>query len=130
MSVLSWFKAGEQVAKPIDAVTNGLDKLFTSDDERLSRAEAMERLKQQGESLLLDLDKIYASSTDSFSKRARPFCVYVAGINVFQLGIAVMWFNKHDIPEWFITMSTTGFLGALGLYGVMRTVDKIAGKTK
>jgi hypothetical protein len=130
MSILDFFKAGEQVAKPIDAVANGLDKLFTSDDERLTKTELLERTKQQPDIMLNELDKIYAASDDKFSKRARPFCVYVAGVNAFQLGVAVIWFGKHNIPEWFITMSTTGFLGALGLYGAMRTIDKLAGKAK
>lgn len=120
---------GEQLAKPIDAVASGLDKLFTSDDERLSRAEAMERLKQQPGELLNELEKIYAQSSSIFVAGGRPFCLWIAGFTFGHMGIAVVWFGK-TVPEWFAEASVTGLLGALGLYGFLRTVEKITGKAK
>ena len=130
MGIAKWLGIGKEIAEPVEAIGGAFDKLFTSDDERLSRAEMMERIKQKPGELLSALDMIYAKSDDLFSKRARPFCVYVAGANAFQLGIAVVWFGKHDIPSWFVTMTTTGFLGALGIYGALRTFEKFTSKTK
>ena len=131
MGIGKFLGIGKEIAGPVDAIGGALDKLFTSDDERLSRAEIMEKLKQEPARLQSVLDQLYANSTDLFSKRVRPFCVYVAGLNAFQLGVAVVWCAKGDtIPAWYVTMTTTGFLGALGIYGALRTFEKITGKTK
>lgn len=129
MGILSFFKGGADIAKPIDAVANGLDKLFTSDEERLTKAELLEKTRQQPELMLNELDKIYANSTDWFAKRARPFCVYVSGVNFSLLGATVMWTDRvESIPEWYIDSSMTAFLGALGIYGLARTVEKLGKK--
>lgn len=130
MGIAKFLGIGKEIAEPVDAVGNAFNSLFTSDDERLSRAEMMERIKQKPGELLGELDKIYAQSEDTFAKRARPFCVYVAGINAFLLGLGVVWLGKVNVPEWYITMTTTGFLGALGIYGIARSFEKLAGKIK
>jgi len=130
MGIGKFLGIGKEIAEPVDAIGNAFDKLFTSDDERLSRAEMMERIKQEPGKWLSTLDQIYAKSDDLFSRRARPFCVYIAGINAFLLGLGVVWLGKGDVPEWYVTMTTTGFLGALGIYGIARSLEKIAGKTK
>lgn len=133
---MGWFSAllgnnGDSIAKPVDAIGNALDKVFTSDDERLTHAETKERLSNALPELTAELDKLNAQSSVPLAAIARPFCVYVAGINFFLLGLAVVWCNKGDvIPQWYIDSSTTGFLGALGLYGIGRTLEKLAGKTK
>ena len=134
---MSWIQtlftgnAGEQIAKPIDAIGNTIDKIFTSDDEKLGRKEALQRLEQELPNLTAELDKLNATSSVPLVQFARPFCVYVAGVNFSVLGVAVMWFDKGStIPMWYIDASTTAFLGALGLYGVMRSVEKVTGKIK
>ena len=125
------FSSGSDVAKPIDAVADGLDKLFTSDEERLTKEELLERTRQKPELMTARLDQLYAKSKFLFAAAARPFCVYIAGINAFNVTIGVVWFGKgHDIPEWFISMTATGFLGALGLYGSMRLMEKVKGVSK
>lgn len=121
--------SGDNIAKPIDSIGNALDKIFTSDDERLSHAEAQQRLEQALPELTAALDQSNAKSSIPFVQMARPLCVYIAGFNFIQLGIAVMWCNKGAaIPEWFISASVEAFLGALGLYGIARTVEKLGGK--
>ena len=130
MSWLGNLFGGDAAAKPIDAIGSAVDKIFTSDEERLTKAETMQRLQQELPQLTAQLDQLNAKSDDLFTKRGRPFCIYVAGLNALQLGIAVVWFDKTNIPEWFITMTTTGFLGALGIYGVLRSAEKIFNKTK
>ena len=122
---MSWLKTllgGEGVSKPIDAIGNGLDKLFTSDEERLTKQEVLERTKQNPQLWQHTLDLINAKSSVPLVALARPFCVYVSGINFAQLGLGVVWLDKTTIPEWYINASTTGFLGALGLYGLASTV--------
>lgn len=130
MGWLSKIFSGDDVAKPIDAVGNAIDKIFTSDDEKLSRAETMERLNNSLPELTAALDKLNATSSVPFVSMARPACVWIAGLNFMQLGVAVIWVGKTTIPQWYIDASVTGFLGALGLYGLSRTVEKLAGKIK
>ena len=130
MGIGSWLGIGKEITQPVDAIGNAFDKLFTSDEEKLTKAEVMERTKQNPALWQHTLDLINAKSSSPMIAMARPFCVYVAGLNAFQLGVAVVWFSKHDIPEWYITMTTTGFLGALGVYGLLRSAEKIAGKIK
>ena len=130
MGIVSWLGIGKEITQPVDAIGNAFDKIFTSDEERLTKAEMMEKVKQNPTMWQAALDKMNAASSIPFVAMARPTCVYVAAANAFQLGVAVVWFNKHDIPEWYITMTTTGFLGALGVYGILRTSERIMGKIK
>lgn len=133
---MGWISAlfsnsGDAIAKPIDSVGTALDKVFTSDDERLSHAEIMEKLQQTLPQLTAELDQSNAKSSIPFVQMARPLCVYIAGFNFVQLGVAVIWCNKSStIPEWFISSSVEAFLGALGLYGLGRTIEKIKGVSK
>lgn len=122
---------GDGIAKPIDAVGNALDKVFTSDDERLSHAEVMEKLQQNLPTLTAELDKLNAVSSVPLVQLARPLCVYIAALNFFQLSIAVIWLDRAStIPQWFIDASVTSFLGALGIYGALRSVEKLTNKIK
>lgn len=133
---MGWFSSligggGDQIAKPIDSIGNALDKVFTSDDERLSHAEVLEKLQQNLPALQADLDKLNAASAFGLVQFARPFCVYVAGLNFFQLGVAIMWLDRAaKIPQWYIEATVNGFLGALGIYGIARTIEKIGARAK
>ena len=125
MGIGSWLGIGKEITQPVREIGNAFDKLFTSDEERLTKAEMRERVDQNPTMWQAALDKMNAASSNPYVQMARPTCVYVAAANAFQLGIAVVWFNKHDIPEWYITMTTTGFLGALGVYGILRSLEKL-----
>lgn len=121
----------DQIAKPIDSIGNTLNKVFTSDDERLTHSEVMEKIQQNLPTLQAELDKLNASSSVPLVQLARPLCVYIAGLNFFQLSIAIIWLDKaQTIPAWYADASINGFLGALGIYGIARTVEKINNKTK
>lgn len=128
---MGWIQSlmgGDGIAKPIEAFGSVANALFTSDDERLNRAEVMARIEQAPLSWQNELNKLNAQSTIPIVQFARPFCVYIAGINFFLLGIAIVWCGKIDIPEWYISSTTDGFLGALGIYGLMRTIEKVVKK--
>ncbi len=129
MGIASFLGIGKEISEPVKAVGNAFDKLFTSDEERLTKAEAMERIKQNPAMWQSALDKLNAQSSYWFAAIARPFNVWVAGLNMFQLGVAIVWFDKN-VPEWYGNASVTAFLGALGLYGAARTLEKINGKSK
>jgi hypothetical protein len=129
MGIASWLGIGKEITKPVEAIGDALDNLFTSDDERLSRAEMMERLQQKPLTMQATLDKIYAKSSNKFISSARPFCVWVAGLNIVSLNVGVIWFSK-SVPSWYADASVTAFIGALGLYGAARTIEKMRDKTK
>jgi hypothetical protein len=129
MGIASWLGIGGEISEPVKAVGSALDKLFTSDEEKLTKNEIIERTEQNPLMWQKTLDMFYAQSSNWFIAAARPFNVWVAGLNLAQLGIAVVWFEKN-VPEWYADASVTAFLGALGLYGVARTVEKIKGKDK
>lgn len=129
MGVLNFLGIGKEIKEPVDAIGGALDALFTSDEERLTAEQMKERLKQKPLLLQASLDAIYAKSSNLFVSAARPFNVYVAGFNMFSANIAIVWFNK-DVPSWYADASVTAFIGALGLYGASRTIEKLNNKAK
>jgi hypothetical protein len=127
MGIANWLGFGKEISEPVDAVGNALDKLFTSDEERLTKQEILDKTNQNPTLWQKSLDMLNASSKVWFVAAARPFCVWISGINFFQMGIAITWFEKAP-PTEYITASTTAFFGALGIYGVLRTIEKSKGK--
>lgn len=131
--------AGGALAQPIEAVGNVLDKLFTSDDEKLSRQEALARLAQQPALAQIELNKIEAAHRSVFVAGWRPFIGWVCG-----LGLA--WaFIGHPLFEWIVAvwLPARGIvapvlitdhmvelvIAMLGLGG-LRTFEKIAGRAR
>lgn len=117
------------IAEPIDAIGNVFDKLFTSKQEKMEAQAVLDKIKQKPEILRAEIVKLQTQHKSIFISGARPFLVWVAGVNLAQLGVAVIWFNR-TIPEWYADASVTAFLGGLGLYGGLRTIEKLANKVK
>jgi len=128
---------GGAAAEPIEAIGGVFDKLFTSDDERLSHDEVMVRLKQQPHLAQIALNTAEASHRSVFVAGWRPFIGWVCGF-------ALAWhFILYDIASWFATVFEgpqppalngtetliTVVLSLLGLGG-MRTFEKMAGRAK
>lgn len=132
---MSWIQtlftnnAGEQIAKPIDAI----GKLFTSDDERLTHAELMAKIQQQPFEAQQLLNQSAAQSTNWFVSGGRPAIMWVCALGL------LFFFVINPIIQWI-----TGIVGAplpvdnivdltygiLGIYGSQRTLEKISGKVK
>lgn len=128
---------GAPVGGAIDAVGNVLDRLFTSDDERLSREEALTRLAQAPHLAQVELNKIEAAHPSVFVAGWRPFIGWVCGV-------ALAWhFIGYDFFVWLalaaglpappILAGTEELISVvvslLGL-GLLRTVEKSRGVTK
>lgn len=113
----------KEAKEPIDSFGNAVDKIFTSDEERLTRAEAIERIKLEPMKYRNALDLLNAKSNILFVKCARPFNVYLAGINWTITNCAVSIFDKK-INEAYVQASLYAFLVALGAYGIMRMMEK------
>lgn len=135
---MSWLKtiignSGDGIAKPIDAVGNALDKIFTSDEEKLSHAEIMEKLNQQPLIAQQLLNQANAASTNWFIAGGRPAIIWTCALGLF------FFFIINPIIQWVTGLSGAPLpvdsivnltYGVLGLYGTQRTIEKITRKTK
>jgi len=142
MSVLAaiFGGGGDAVAKPVEAVGNVLDKLFTSDDERLSRAEARERLAQRPAELQVQLNMLEAQHSSVFVAGWRPHIGWVCGIALFMFFVpqyaaaSVVWIvaihegGWADVPPYPVTPDALLEL-VLAMLGMasLRTAEKRMG---
>ncbi len=86
---------GESIAKPIEAFGNAANALFTSDDEKLNRAEIMARIEQQPLLLQSELNKINAASGNVFLAGGPPFIIWVAG-----LSLAIYYIPQYSLATY------------------------------
>ena len=132
MSVLSWFKAGEQLASPIDAIGNAVDKIFTSDEERMQAQAVIDKIRLQPSILNLELNKVEAQHRSVFVAGWRPAVgwVCVIGIGFAFVGNPLLTRFIGGAPvEVPLDMIMELVLAMLGM-GALRTIEKIQGKTK
>ena len=120
---------GKEIKEPVDAIGDAFDKLFTSDEEKMQAQAVLDKIRQKPEILKAEIVKLQAQHKSLFVSAARPFLVWCAGGVYVAIGVALMVF-KVDVPEWYADASVTAFLGSLGIYGSMRTTEKIMDKTK
>lgn len=140
--------------KAIEAAGGVLNELFTSDEERLTRQESLERLRQQPHLLQAMINRVEAAHRSLWVAGWRPGIGWVCALALFtyyipQHGVAaVLWtvqcwelFRAGSLigpegqavalPPYPITI--TGLLelvlALLGLGG-LRTVEKFGGRTK
>jgi hypothetical protein len=88
---------GKGVSEPIEAVGNVIDKIFTSDEERLSKQAVLEKLKQRPAEVQAELNKLEAQHRSVFVAGWRPFIGWILGSSLacyyipkFLLG-SIMW---------------------------------------
>jgi Holin of 3TMs, for gene-transfer release len=123
---------GGNVSETVTAVADGLDGLFTSDDERLTHKEVMERLEQQPAQAQMAVNAVEARHRSIFVAGWRPFVGWVCG-----MALAYQYLI-HPILSWIVTLTVDApiyppeidlatmmpvLLGMLGL-GALRTVEK------
>ena len=122
---------GGGIAEPIKAIGNVLDKLFTSDDERLTHDEVLTRLAQRPNEVQAEINKVEAQHRSIFVAGWRPFIGWVCGIG-FLYDILIRpianGFGLH-FPPIDTEMLKAIVFALLGL-GAYRTIEKIKNKTK
>tara|TARA_R110000851_G_scaffold288856_1_gene442925 strand:- start:70 stop:468 length:399 start_codon:yes stop_codon:yes gene_type:complete len=120
-------------AEPINAVGNVLDKLFTSDGEKLDKEIIMQRLLQQPALVQAEISKVQATHRSTFVAGARPFLMWVCGLGflmAFVISPVLLWlFPKLGTPELPLEVMMELTLAMLGLAG-LRTVEKLKGVSK
>jgi len=86
--------AASAVTNIADTVATGLDGLFTSDDERLTHKEVMERIEQRPYLAQIKLNMVEASHRTIFVAGWRPFIGWVCGVGIgyhFVLQPLIAW---------------------------------------
>lgn len=120
---------GGITGKPIEAIANGVDKVVNGDKEReLASAQAQ-----------VEVNKLEAQSSSLYLAGGRPFILWVCGICIALyyipqfVGAAILWtkicwesgvLEPYPIAPHGILELTAAILG---LYGSMRTIEKIKG---
>ena len=132
---MSWFSTLFNVgtAEPINAVGNVLDKLFTSDDERLDKEIIKQRLLQQPTLVQAEISKVQAAHRSTFVAGARPFILWVCGFGflfAFVINPILEWlYPELGSPVLPLDVMMELTLAMLGLAS-LRTVEKIKGVSK
>ena len=129
---------GGGVAAPIEAVGKIVDDLFTSEEEKLDKEEALLRLAQRPALVQAEINKIEAQHRSVFVAGWRPFIGWVCG------GALAYTFIFRDLLAWAISAGLvdvaappalamehlmTVLLALLGLGG-FRTFEKLSGRAK
>ena len=120
-------------AEPINAVGNVLDKLFTSDDEKLDKEIIKMRLMQQPALVQAEISKVQAAHRSMFVAGARPSILWVCSLGflmAFVLNPILQWlYPELGAPVLPLEVMMELTIAMLGLAG-LRTVEKIQGVTK
>lgn len=117
--------AGEAVAKPIDAIGNVFDKLFTSDEEKAAAALVMAKLKAHPDELMSEITKIEAANPNVFVSGWRPGIGWVCVVSLAAyypprfIVATVLWtMQVIDKGDW-IAPPEVGVADILGLVGTL-----------
>lgn len=120
-------------SEPINAVGNVLDKLFTSDDEKLDKEIIKQRLLQQPALVQAEINKVQAAHRSTFVAGARPFLLWVCGLGflmAFVLNPLIQWlFPEIGAPVLPLEVMMELTIALLGLAG-LRTIEKLKGASK
>jgi len=131
MSILNWL-GGKSIAEPIDAIGNAVDKIFTSEDERLQAQAVIDRIRMQPNILSAELNKVEAQHRSVFVAGWRPAIGWICA-----LGIGFAFIGNPLLQRFLggepvvvpLDMILELVLAMLGMAG-LRTVEKLRGSTK
>lgn len=127
-----------KATEPITAVGNILDELFTSDEEKLDKKIALQRLSQRIPLVQAEINKVEASHRSLFVSGWRPFIGWTCGINLAYLVVvrdqmiwaSGIWFPNMVIPPPVgLDMTIELVVALLGL-STLRSFEKHVGKAK
>lgn len=124
-----------------------IEKIWPDPSARAAQLLELEKLKQNGDlaqlnahvQLMLgqiEINKIEAASSDNFTRRARPFIMWVCGMALaysflleplMRFIAQVVFKYSGSFPVLQMDQLTTILLGLLGL-GTMRTIEKLKDK--
>lgn len=123
---------GAGVSEAAKGVGEVIDGIFTSDDERLSHAEIMERIRQRPDEAQIEINKLDAQSSNIFQAGWRPFIGWVCGIGCAYAFVVAPILNqvfKLPVAELSTAELMTLLISMLGMTST-RTYEKIKGINK
>ena len=142
MSIFGWGDQTKAAGEGVEKVGNALNGLFTSDDERLTHAEVMERIKAKPFEIMGQLALVDAASRNWFQAGWRPWIGWVAGISLFLYFVPMFAVGAYMYVHAYITTGVIPLeypvdpkglfelvLALLGLGG-FRMIEKMNGAAK
>lgn len=134
---MSWISnlfgvGGNAAAQPIEAVGNVLDKLFTSDEEKLDKKALLQKLAMAPTMVQAEINKIEAAHRSVFVAGWRPFIGWVCGSalayhyiirDLVSWALALWSPDTTPPPDLAMEHLLTLLGGLLGL-GTLRTFEK------
>jgi hypothetical protein len=129
---------GGKVLKPIDAVGNVLNEVFSSDDEKLDKTAILAKMSESSNLLNKQINLAQANSRSLFVSGWRPLVGWVCCFNLIYI-----WVIRDLISLWLgltnsdyvqstpigLDMSFELLIAMLG-FGGLRTIEKLNGRTK
>lgn len=123
---------GSATTQPIEAVGNVLDKLFTSDEERLDKQAILTRLAQRPQEIQTEINRMEAQHRSLFVAGWRPFIGWVCGFGLafsFVGNPLIQWVTHRpgpQLPDEIMMNLVTALLGL----GALRTMEKLGGRAR
>ena len=122
---------GGASAQPIEAIGNVIDKIFTSEEEKMAGQLLLNKLALQPSLLQAEINKVQATHRSTFVAGARPFLMWVCGLGflfAFVINPILQWIAPElGAPVLPLDAMLELTLAMLGLAG-LRTVEKLNGK--
>jgi hypothetical protein len=139
MGIFDFLGLGTATAAPIDAIGNIISKVYTTEGEKLSAQEMIERLRQNPQLWTFELNKLNALDLRLFNSGWRPFIGWICGICVGLYYIPqfilaaylwlVMCLEAHGIVPYPIDPTSLMQLVYLMLgFGAYRCLETVTGK--
>jgi hypothetical protein len=131
MGFWGWL-TGRQVAEPVEAIGNAVDKIFTSDEERMQAQAVLQKLALQPSILQAELNKIEAVHRSVFVAGWRPAVGWICALGLAFAFIGNPLLQRYvggDPVEVPLDMILELVIAMLGM-GALRTVEKLQGRTK
>lgn len=141
MGVLDLLGLGQSAAAPIEAIGNVIGKVYTSEGEKLSAQEMLERLRQNPQMWASEVNKLNAQDSRLFNSGWRPSIGWVCSISLALYYIpqytlaAYLWYKmsldaNKLIPYPIDPSSLIEIVGVMLGFGTLRTVEAIKGVIK
>ena len=131
MSIIS-FLFGSTSASPIEALGEAIDKVTTSDEERLQAEALLEKLRQQPALVQAEINKSAAVHRSWFVAGGRPALLWVAALGWLMEFIVNPIFQMFTGKAFAMPVEQMVWLtgAVLGIYGTLRTVEKVRHKAR
>ena len=129
---MAWLNFGKEVAAPIDALGNTIDKMFTNDEERMQAQAVLDKIRIQPAILNAEMNKIEAQHRSLFVAGWRPAIGWICALGIGFAFIGNPLLQRFvggesvNVP---LDMILELVLAMLGM-GALRTFEKIKGVTK